>query len=189
MPGRSNVRPVRIHAHVHVISRAEGSHPARTAGAVISGVTVYVAATVRAAVVVGPVPIVLLVHPRAQHAALHTEDLLDAKADGLRVRVLLQVRPRYPGVIHGLRCASPQLQREEQSLLHAPIPGLNVWVYSARAPVVIYRVFVCAYVCFFGVYAGKQRSTVAPQPLCRPRGHTSKCQIDSTRRLGLNPTG
>lgn len=104
-PGGVDVSTVHIHAHTHLISTAEGRHPTRAAGAVISATVARetsVHAAARAAVV-GQVSVVRLVHPRAQHAALlHVaEDLIDAKTDGLHLRVLLQVRPQYPYVIHG----------------------------------------------------------------------------------------
>lgn len=108
-PGSVHVSPVHIYPHVHVISPAEGSHSAGAAGAVISGVSAReaaaVPATARAAAAVGRVSVVRFVHPRAQHAALlHVaEDLIYAEADGLHVRVLLQMGPQYPYVIHGLR--------------------------------------------------------------------------------------
>jgi len=133
-PSGAHVSPVRIHAHVHVISPAEGGHPARAAGAIVSGVAVRVTAAAASAVhaaaraaVVRPVSVVWLVHPRAHHAALlHVaEDLVDAEADGLHVRVLLQMRPQYPYVVHGLPRdppPPPQLRREEQRSLHAPHP-------------------------------------------------------------------
>ena len=100
-PSGVHVSPVGIHAHVHVISPAEGGHSARAGGAVISAVTAREAAAAPVAVI-GRLSVLRLVHPHAKHAALlHvTEDLINAEADGLQVRVVLQMRSQQPDVIH-----------------------------------------------------------------------------------------
>lgn len=100
-PSGVHVSPIGIHAHVHVISPAEGGHSARAGGAVISAVTAREAAAAPAAVI-GRLSVLRLVHPHAEHAALlHvTEDLINTEADWLQVRVVLQMRSQQPDVIH-----------------------------------------------------------------------------------------
>lgn len=95
-----NVIPTDVHPHVHVIGAAQIDDP--TCVAVISRV---VAGEVTSHGVVGSADdaaeaIVRLGHPTAEHTALvHiVKDLVDPKADGLRVNVL-EMRSN---MIHGL---------------------------------------------------------------------------------------
>lgn len=80
--------------------------------------------------------IVRLVHLHSQHTAvLHvTKDLIDAKADGLHVCVLLQMWSQYSYVVHGF---SPLL-REEHNLLQATLPTLFTLEFDELESVVIY---------------------------------------------------
>lgn len=105
---RRAISPVCAHAHVHVIRPAKCSHPARAGAAAVPAVTVR--ETARAAIpAVGRVAVVRLVHFHSQHAAVLdvTQNLLDAEADGLHVRVLLQMWRQYSYVVHGSRDPSP----------------------------------------------------------------------------------
>ena len=88
------VSPVHIDIHIHVISPA-----ARATSAIVSSVAARESSAVPAVANAAAVPrvsVVWLVHLDSQHAIMLyiAEDLINSKADGLYVRMRLQMRPQ-----------------------------------------------------------------------------------------------
>lgn len=168
-PGGVHVSSVNV--YVHVIASSKGGDPARAAASVVSAVCArIVPAAAAAASVVRRVSVVRFMDPGAQHAALlhGAEDLIDAKANGLHVRVLLQMRPQHPEVIHGLSARrAPGLAGE---LEDAPsrLSGLASFCSFSARYVESAQACVCKGV-KVGPHTPHASSPMFPSP---PRSHT-----------------